>query len=128
MNRIMLKAATIFSLLTIVAAFLPQQLGDNHQLDENHYEFEFSTTDHEQEKTIEVSKTIEDGQIEPLLNKLHFNKIALKKINEEAKLAEKEGYEFTLTGNRFHIQKTKSAMKVQSSTKKEPKPLIYKGF
>ncbi|EFT95163.1 SpaA isopeptide-forming pilin-related protein [Enterococcus faecalis] len=82
-------------------AFYVKELhaGDNHQLDENHYEFEFSVTDHEQEKTIEVSKTIEDGQFEPLLNKLHFNQFALKKINEEAKLAEKEGYEFTLTGN-----------------------------
>ncbi|OSQ77996.1 prealbumin-like fold domain-containing protein, partial [Listeria monocytogenes] len=32
-------------------------------------------------------------------NKLHFNQFSLKKINEEATLEEKNGYEFTFTGN-----------------------------
>lgn len=35
----------------------------------------------------------------PIVNKLHFNEIQFKKINERATLTEKEGYQFEYSAN-----------------------------
>lgn len=75
--------------------------GENHSIDTTHHEFEFKATDHETEKVIELyaPKDNQEDESLPLLNKLHFNQFSLKKINEEATLEEKSGYDFTFTGN-----------------------------
>ncbi|HBI1662537.1 TPA: LPXTG cell wall anchor domain-containing protein [Enterococcus faecalis] len=75
--------------------------GEDHDIDSTHYEFEFTATDHETEKIIELyaSKDNQEDESLPLLNKLHFNQFSLKKVNEEATLEEKNGYDFTFTGN-----------------------------
>lgn len=75
--------------------------GESHNIDTTHHEFEFKATDHETEKVIDIHapKDNQEDESLPLLNKLHFNQFSLKKINEEATLEEKNGYEFTFTGN-----------------------------
>ncbi|CAK20185.1 SpaA isopeptide-forming pilin-related protein [Listeria welshimeri] len=75
--------------------------GESHNIDTTHHEFEFTATDHETEKVIELYAPKENQEDEslPLLNKLHFNHFSLKKVNEEATLEEKNGYDFTFTGN-----------------------------
>ncbi|WP_261998499.1 SpaA isopeptide-forming pilin-related protein [Enterococcus faecalis] len=75
--------------------------GENHDIDLTHNEFEFKATDHETEKVIELyaPKDNQEDESLPLLNKLHFNQFSLKKVNEEATLEEKNGYDFTFTGN-----------------------------
>ncbi|OSQ81432.1 SpaA isopeptide-forming pilin-related protein, partial [Listeria monocytogenes] len=75
--------------------------GENHDIDLTHHEFEFKPTDYETEKVIELyaPKDNQEDELLPLLNKLHFNQFSLKKINEEATLEEKNGYDFTFTGN-----------------------------
>lgn len=75
--------------------------GENHDIDTSHHEFEFTAADHESEKVIDIYATKENSEDEsaPLLNKLHFNQFSLKKVNEEATLKEKNGYDFTFTGN-----------------------------
>ncbi|HBI6483558.1 TPA: LPXTG cell wall anchor domain-containing protein [Listeria monocytogenes] len=75
--------------------------GENHDNDTTHHEFEFTATDHETEKIIELyaPKDNQEDESLPLLNKLHFNQFSLKKVNEEATLEEKNGYYFTFTGN-----------------------------
>ncbi|ELS0477854.1 LPXTG cell wall anchor domain-containing protein [Enterococcus faecalis] len=75
--------------------------GENHDIDLTHHEFEFKATDHETEKVIELyaPKDNQEDESLPLLNKLHFNQFSLKKINEEATLEEKNGYDFNFTGN-----------------------------
>lgn len=75
--------------------------GESHNIDTTHYEFEFTATDHETEKNIDIyaPKDNQEDESLPLLNKLHFNQFSLKKVNEEATLEEKSGYEFTFTGN-----------------------------
>ncbi len=76
------------------------EAGENHDLDETHYEFEFKAGDHEQEKTIQIyGETTENEESSPILNKLHLNRFVLKKVNEEAILKELKGYEFGFTGN-----------------------------
>ena len=76
--------------------------GDSHQLDLEKYELEFKASDHETEKTINVYGESEvDEENSPILNHLHFNRFLLKKVNEEAELIEKEGYEFSYTGNGY---------------------------
>ncbi|MBC1645823.1 Cys-Gln thioester bond-forming surface protein [Listeria welshimeri] len=66
--------------------------GKHHTLLDRHYEFSFVATDNESIKEIKI---YEEEEI-PLLNKLHFNSFSLKKLNEEATLMEKEGYQFEL--------------------------------
>ena len=75
--------------------------GDIHDLDKMHHEFEFTANDHESEKVIDIysAKENPDDESLPLLNKLHFNQFSLKKVNEEATLKEKNGYDFAFTGN-----------------------------
>ncbi|MFI3805589.1 SpaA isopeptide-forming pilin-related protein [Vagococcus fluvialis] len=75
--------------------------GEHHGLDDTHYEFEFKAMDHESEKIIDIYAPTENKDEDPLplLNKLHFNQFSLKKINEEATLKEKNGYDFAFTGN-----------------------------
>lgn len=75
--------------------------GENHDIDTTHHEFEFKATDHETEKIIELyaPKDSQEDESLPLLNKLHFSQFSLKKVNEEATLEEKNGYDFTFTGN-----------------------------
>lgn len=72
--------------------------GEHHILDDKKYEFEFIATDYETEKTIHIysSDSVEEAA---LLNQLHFNQFGLKKVNEDATLFPKEGYEFQWTGN-----------------------------
>ncbi|MFL2105431.1 hypothetical protein ACEN4L_06875 [Desemzia sp. FAM 23988] len=48
---------------------------------------------------IYAPKENSEDESTPLLNKLHFNQFSLKKVNEEATLKEKNGYDFTFTGN-----------------------------
>ncbi|CAM4315393.1 SpaA isopeptide-forming pilin-related protein [Erysipelothrix aquatica] len=64
--------------------------GTDHQLLEKHYEFVFTAEDNQIVKEIVISE--EDDT--PLLNKLHFNHFSLKKLNEQATLDKKQGYEF----------------------------------
>lgn len=71
--------------------------GDHHILDETKYEFEFIAEDHETEKTIHISSNPDEETA--ILNQLHFNQFALKKVNEEVALTESEGYGFQWTGN-----------------------------
>ncbi|XZR38858.1 MSCRAMM family protein [Listeria monocytogenes] len=75
--------------------------GENHDIDTSHHEFEFTAADHESEKVIDIYAAKENSEDEsaPLLNRLHFNQFSLKKVNEEATLKEKIGYEFAFTGN-----------------------------
>lgn len=75
--------------------------GENHDIDTSHHEFEFTAADHESEKGVDIYAFKENPEDEstPLLNKLHFNQFSLKKVNEEATLKEKNGYDFTFTGN-----------------------------
>lgn len=75
--------------------------GESHNIDTAHHEFEFTATDHETEKIIDIyaPKGNQEDESLPLLNKLHFNQFSLKKVNEEATLEEKNGYDFTFTGN-----------------------------
>ena len=75
--------------------------GEDHDIDSTHHEFEFTATDHETEKIIELyaPKDNQEDESLPLLNKLHFNQFSLKKVNEEAILEENNGYDFTFTGN-----------------------------
>lgn len=75
--------------------------GEIHEIDPTHHEFEFTAMDHDKEKIIDIyaPKDNQEDESLPLLNKLHFNQFSLKKINEEATLEEKNGYEFTFTGN-----------------------------
>lgn len=75
--------------------------GETHDIDTTHHEFEFTAEDHDTEKTIDLyaPKENPDDEPTPLLNKLHFNQFSLKKVNEEATLKEKNGYDFTFTGN-----------------------------
>lgn len=75
--------------------------GESHNIDTTHHEFEFIATDHETEKVIELYAPKENQEDEslPLLNKLHFNHFSLKKVNEDATLEEKNGYDFTFTEN-----------------------------
>ena len=75
--------------------------GKSHNIDTTHHEFEFTATDHETEKIIDIyaPKDNQEDESLPLLNKLHFNQFSLKKVNEEATLEEKNGYDFTFTGN-----------------------------
>lgn len=75
--------------------------GENHDIDTSHHEFEFTAADHESEKVIDIYAAKENSEDEsaPLLNRLHFNQFSLKKVNEEATLKEKIGYEFAFIGN-----------------------------
>lgn len=75
--------------------------GEDHDIDTSHHEFEFTAADHESEKVIDIYAARENSEDEsaPLLNRLHFNQFSLKKVNEEATLKEKIGYEFAFTGN-----------------------------
>ncbi|MGY3750744.1 SpaA isopeptide-forming pilin-related protein [Vagococcus acidifermentans] len=76
---------------------------DSHQIDEIHYEFEFAASNHEPEVVIDIygNEDAQEGNKEPapILNKLHFNDFAIKKINEKAELVEKQGYEFEWDSN-----------------------------
>ncbi|MDQ8446030.1 SpaA isopeptide-forming pilin-related protein, partial [Enterococcus faecium] len=75
--------------------------GEIHDIDTSRHEFEFTAADHESEKVIDIyaaKENLEDESV-PLLNKLHFNQFSLKKVNEEATLKEKNGYDFAFTGN-----------------------------
>ncbi|EAF0859633.1 LPXTG cell wall anchor domain-containing protein [Listeria monocytogenes] len=75
--------------------------GENHDIDTSHHEFEFTAADHESEKVIDIyaAKESSEDKSVPLLNKLHFNQFSLKKVNEEATLKERSGYDFAFTGN-----------------------------
>ena len=64
--------------------------GTDHQLLEKHYEFKFTAEDNLKTKEIIISENEET----PLLNKLHFNQLSLKKLNEQALLDKKQGYTF----------------------------------
>lgn len=64
--------------------------GTDHQLLEKHYEFEFTAENNLKTKEIIISENEET----PLLNKLHFNQLSLKKLNEQALLDKKQGYTF----------------------------------
>lgn len=76
------------------------EAGENHVLDETHYAFSFSPEGDNETQTIDIYGNNDDAENpQPILNKLHFNHFSIKKINEEATLKEKEGFEFAYTGN-----------------------------
>lgn len=63
--------------------------------DNETYAFDFKASDNNDTKSFEInSKT---GA--PILNKLHFNQITFRKLNEAAKLIEKKGYQYSMDDN-----------------------------
>lgn len=82
--------------------------GSSHVLDETEYDFTFDTKDNQAVQEIEIWKDrVLYGKKQigskitrtPIVNKLHFNEIQFKKINEQATLTEKEGYQFEYSAN-----------------------------
>lgn len=72
--------------------------GLNHELDLHKYEFEFKADDNHSLKVIHVFDYYKEGSIEVLINKLHFNKISFKKLNENPILNGSDGYSFDFNG------------------------------
>lgn len=74
--------------------------GNLHDVNPNNYPFTFKAEDNDSTKEISIFENSDDkNETTPLLNKLHFNKFQIKKINEQAKLTDKKGYEFTYDGS-----------------------------
>ena len=73
--------------------------GTDHNLNPNKYPFSFKAEDNEPLKEITIYESpIKEGSDIPILNKLHFNEFRIKKINEQATLKNKNGYEFNYDG------------------------------
>lgn len=77
--------------------------GEGHQLDETEYDFEFTAENNHvtfpihvyQDRVLYGKETLKKIKYDPIVNQLYFNQFTLKKLNEEAVLTDREGYEFT---------------------------------
>ncbi|MEO2454677.1 SpaA isopeptide-forming pilin-related protein [Enterococcus faecalis] len=79
------------------------EAGEGHQLNETEYNLEFTAENNHvtfpihvyQDRVLYGKETLKKIKYDPIVNQLYFNQFTLKKLNEEAVLTDKEGYEFT---------------------------------